>query len=321
MTKLISVIIPSYNEEMNIPLVYEALKKHTMQFAAKYVFEIIFINDGSKDNTGQEIEKLASQHKDVVSIELSRNFGKEIATTAGYNLCKGDAGIVIDADMQFPLEKLSEFFEKWEAGADVVVGVRKKNRGEGFIRKIGSALFNGLVNKIADTKIVPNSTDFSLIDRVVIDEFNKFSEHNGTTRALINWLGFTREYVYFDASERLHGTPSYNLSKKVKLALESVVSMSFVPLKLAAYLGVVISLLSGLLGLSVLIGKFFLQIPFFVSFTGTAELAILILFLIGVVLVCLGIISFYLTMIFTEGLNRPLYVIRKPRKVNAQSNK
>lgn len=308
----ISIVIPFYNEENNIPLVYRELKKILNN--ANYSFEIIFVNDGSTDNSSAELDKITAADHTVKVIEFSRNFGKEVAMTAGLDICQGAACILMDADLQHPVEMMHEFIKRWENGAEVVVGVRNKNKSEGLIKKAGSYLFYLTINAISETEITPSSTDYRLLDRIVIEEFKRLKEKNRMTRALIDWLGFKRDYVYFNANERLYGKPSYNYLKLFRLAVSSYISHSLLPLKIAGYLGIVITSFSTLLGLVMFVDKFFLKDPYKMYFSGTAMLATIIMFLIGIVLSCLGLIALYIGNIHGEVVNRPMYIVR--RRVN-----
>jgi len=310
--RLISIVIPFYNEENNIPLVYRELKKILNN--ANYSFEIIFVNDGSTDNSSTELDKITAADHTVKVIEFSRNFGKEVAMTAGLDICQGAACILMDADLQHPVEMMHEFIKRWENGAEVVVGVRNKNKSEGLIKKAGSYLFYLTINAISETEITPSSTDYRLLDRIVIEEFKRLKEKNRMTRALIDWLGFKRDYVYFNANERLYGKPSYNYLKLFRLAVSSYISHSLLPLRIAGYLGIVITSFSILLGLVMFVDKFFLKDPYKMYFSGTAMLATIIMFLIGIVLSCLGLIALYIGNIHGEVVNRPMYIIR--RRVN-----
>ena len=311
--KTISIIIPAYNEEKNIPLIYSELQKVFKNLQDKYIFDVLFVNDGSTDKTLYEIEKLADLNSQVKYIDFSRNFGKEVATTAALNNCQGDACIMLDADLQHPIELIPEFINKWEQGFEVVVGIRNKNKSTGFMKKIGSNIFYKIINKISEVKIVPNATDFRLLDRVVIDEFNRFTETNRMARALIDWLGFKREYIYFEANKRVNGNASYSFWKLFKLALNSFISLSLVPLKLAGNLGFVITLVSGIAGLYILLGKYFFHWHLASTFSDSENLAILILFLVGIMLISIGLMALYVANIHSEVINRPMYVIRKKR--------
>ncbi len=312
--KLISIIIPVFNEEKNIPLIYQALTDVFKNSLNNYNYELIFIDDGSKDSSCSEIKKLSATDNHVILLEFSRNFGKELALTAGLNNCHGDAAIMIDADLQHPVELIPDFIKKWEENdIDIVIGIRQANKKEGFIKRLGSKIYYKIINKISNTNILPNATDYRLLDRIVIDEFNKFTERGRMTRALIDWLGFKRDYIYFIANERQFGKASYNIPKLIKLAINSFVSHSLLPLKIAGYLGIIITFFFGTLGLLIIIG-ILLNNKFALSFTGPAKLAIFIAFLIGIVLICLGLIALYISNIQQETENRPLYIIRKPKK-------
>lgn len=311
MPKLVSIIIPIFNEGKNIaPLHKELVNAFAL---VNYEFEILFVNDGSTDNSFFELQKLDKKDSRIRIIDLSRNFGKEMATTAGINHCKGDACILLDADLQHPPRLIPLFIEHWENGNEVVIGVRNKSKSDTLVKRVGSSYFYWLINKIAETKITPNATDFRLLDRVVIDEFNKISEKNRMTRALIDWLGFKREYIYFNADERLNGNARYGTLKLIRLAFNSIVSLSLLPLRLAGYLGIFITLFSGSFGAFIIIEKYILNDPWGFNFSGPAMLAVMILFMVGIILICLGLIALYIANIHYETLNRPLYIIKKKK--------
>lgn len=311
--KSISVIIPAYNEEKNIRPICEKLENIFKLFSDRYAYEIIFINDGSEDGTADEVEKIAAENPHIKYIDFSRNFGKEIATTAGLNHCSGDACIMLDADMQHPVEIIPDFVHQWEQGNEVVIGIRKKSKSDSWIKIIGSRLFYKILNKIIDTKVVPNSTDFRLLDRAVINEFNRLMEVNRMTRGLIDWLGFKRKYIYFKANNRLHGNASYSFWKLFKLAMNSFISLSLFPLKLAGYLGIFIVIFSSIAGFYILLGKYFFHWRFASTFSDAENLAIFIVFLVGIILMSIGLISLYIANIHIEMTRRPLYIIRKKK--------
>lgn len=315
--KSILIIIPAHNEEKNIVPLYEKLGAALKMLEGRFEFKMLYVNDGSVDNTIGEIEKLAQKDARVKYIDFSRNFGKEIATTAGINACTQDACILLDADLQHPIEKIPEFVEKWEQGFEVVIGVRKESKSDSFLKKTGSFLFYKIMTGISEVDIIPGATDFRLIDKIVVQEFNRFSETNRMTRALIDWLGFKRTYVYFEANERLHGTASYSLWKLFKLAINGLISLSLVPLKIAGYLGIFISVTSGVLGFYNLLGKYIFYnkkhplFDFSRTFSDSENLAILIVFLVGILLVSIGLLAIYVASIHSEVIRRPLYVVRQ----------
>jgi len=307
--QLISVIVPCFNEQDNVNAFHKGLAL-VLDKDKSNAYELVYVNDGSSDNTLPLLKKLAAKDKRVRLLSLSRNFGKEIATTAGIQSAKGAALIIIDGDGQHPPKLIPEFIKRWHKGAQVVVGVRRSNANEGFAKKFGSWLFYRLFNKLSGLYLVPNSTDYRLIDKAVQAEFTKLTERNRSTRGLIDWLGFRREFVEFDAGPRMAGEAGYSLSKLMSLALNSFVSLSLKPLYFSFYIGLVILPLSILLaGFSVtemLIGD-----PLHLRITGSAYLIMLTLFLVGLVLVAQGITALYLSHIHTETQNRPLYVIDK----------
>lgn len=311
MKKTISIIIPVYNEERNLPVIYRQLSNTVS--ALPYDFEILFINDASTDHSQAVIDDLARQDERVRPVEFVRNFGKEVATTAGINLCHGDACLMIDADLQHPVELLPEFIHRWEQGAEVVVGVRRANKGVSFVKRVCSKLFYRTLNSIAHTKLTPSATDYRLLDREVIDAFNALTEKNRITRGLIDWLGYRRDYVHFTANERLAGEANYSFIKLVRLAMNSFVSLSLFPLRLAGYLGIIITLLAAVVGAIIFFTKYVFETQWGLSISGSAILAVIIVFLVGIVLMCLGLIALYIANIHSEVINRPLYILRKKR--------
>jgi dolichol-phosphate mannosyltransferase len=309
---LISIIIPIYNEADNIPQFFTALAK-ILNGLERYDWEMIYVDDGSSDTSVAELHKIASEQVQI--IEFSRNFGKEAALSAGLKQAKGDAAIMIDSDFQHPMELIPEFIAKWEAGADVVVGIRKTNKKAGLVKRAGSFIFYKIMRQISQVEIIRNETDYRLISREVIKAFNKLSESNRMTRALIDWLGFKRDYIYFCANERTNGQAGYNIFKLFGLAVNSFVSLSLLPLKLAGYLGLLIVFTVGPFGLYLLMGKYIFDWAYASSFSGPAQLAFLITFLVGIMLSSLGLIALYIAHIHNEVLNRPLYVIRERKEI------
>ncbi len=310
--KKISIVVPIFNEEKNIPKIYEALLK--VSKGLQYDFEFIFVNDGSIDRSEDEIKKITQSNSNVKYVEFSRNFGKEMATTAGIRESKGDAIIMIDADLQHPAELLPELISKWSEGVEIVIGQRIENTGAGPVKSIGSWMFYKIMHLISDTKMVSGETDFRLIDRKVADAFIPLSEHQRMTRSLVNWLGFKKEYVKFKSPARLSGKPAYSNRKLFNLALHTFVSNSLSPLRFAGFIGLVITFSSALLGFVVILDKYIYSDPLGWKVSGSGQLAVLILFLIGIVLMMLGIMSLYIGNINSEVVGRPLYIVRK--KIN-----
>ncbi|MFH1745399.1 MAG: glycosyltransferase family 2 protein [bacterium] len=312
MRELISIIIPVFNEENNIPIIYERIKKVFLNLV-DYDCEIIFVNDGSSDKSAHEISKIANSDEKAKFIEFSRNFGKESAITAGLNNASGSAVLTIDADLQHPPELIPEFLKKWKEGADVVVGVRKGGDDGGLFKEFGSKLFYWIMKIIGETEIIPHATDFRLMSAQVVGEFNKFTERGRIARGLIDWLGFKRDYIYFKSEKRFSGRAGYDKTKLFKLAFSAFINYSLFPLKLAGYLGVIIVIISGALGVFIFFDRFIFGDPFGFYFSNLAILGVANLFLIGVVLSCLGLVALYIANIRAEVMNRPLYVIKKDK--------
>lgn len=308
---LISIIVPIYNEEKNIPRLYREISKYVNELKDRYLFEYLFIDDGSDDGSLKILNDLKKRDKRIKIIEFTRNFGKEIATTAGINYCLGKSCILIDADLQHPPKLIPKFIQKWDGGAEVVIGVRKKTLKEGLFKRIGAYLFYKLMNSISDTKLIPNATDYRLLDRTVIDEFNRLTERNRITRGLIAWLGFKQDFIYFTASPRQAGEPGYGFWKLVRLAFNSFVGLSLFPLKFAGYLGIFIIIFASFIGGFIFIEQIILDDPLGLNFSGSAMLAIILLFLVGIILISLGLMALYIANIHGEIINRPIYVIRK----------
>lgn len=309
-----SFVVPVYNESAGLADFHDSLTA-SIKHSVKQAYEIIYIDDGSTDGTGQLIAGWSKDDPKIRLVRLSRNFGKEIATTAGLHEANGQAIITLDADGQHPVNLIPEFIKRWEAGQKVVVGVRTANQKEGFRKRYGSKWFYGLFNRLSGMKLTPGATDFRLIDRSVQQEFKRMTERNRITRGLIDWLGYERDYIEFEASPRIAGEAGYSFRKLSKLALDSVISHSISPLYISAYIGAVILPLSTLLGLfmilNVLIGD-----PWHIDATGSAYLMVLVIFLVGVLLVSQGIIGLYLSHIHAETQNRPLYIVDKENSIN-----
>lgn len=307
--QLISIIIPVHNEAPNIRPLYRELNRWLDKLA--YNFELIFIDDGSRDASLESLERLARRDDRVHIVEFARNFGKEAAISAGLHASRGDAAIMIDADLQHPPKLISKFIAEWQKGANVVVGVRQYSKKEGWFKRWASARFYQIMQHIAHTKITPHATDFRLVDRAVMDAFASLTERNRITRGLIDWLGFRRAYVHFEAGTRHAGERSYTTKQLFKLAMNSFTAYSLVPLKLAGYIGILILTLATPAGILLTIERFVLNDPLHWEIRGTAFLAILLLVLVGLVLACLGLVSLYIASIHAEVTNRPLYVVRR----------
>lgn len=307
---LISLVIPVFNEAGNIEWHYEHITKYldTKSIAA----EVIYVDDGSTDNSLELIKKIAQENSNVHYVSFSRNFGKEAATTAGIRKAKGDAVVLIDADGQHPIELISTFIEEWHKGYPVVIGVRESNQGEGFVKSFGSKLFYAFLRMLGSNASTQSGlTDFRLIDRKVVDEFNKLTEHNRVTRNLLDWLGYKRKLVPFHANARHAGTASYSFRKLLKLAVDGIVKHSTRPLKFIGLLGAIVSLVSAFVGIFLVVEQYLMNDPLSLGVTGTAIVAIFLSFMIGIVLFCQGLLALYLENVYYETQNRPLFIIEE----------
>jgi polyisoprenyl-phosphate glycosyltransferase len=318
MNSLISVIVPLHNESPNIRPLYEELLEAINNLP--YAFEFIFVDDGSQDDSAAVVRALAGRDGRLHLVEFARNFGKEAAVSAGLHSCNGDAAVIMDADLQHPPALLPAFLSKWRQGSEVVVGVLTYDKHETIIKRFCSSLYYKIMRRIAHTKITPHATDYRLLDRSVIDAFNSLSERNRMTRGLIDWLGFRRSYVKFKTRLRQHGEVSYSFGKLVSLAINSLTAYSLLPLRLAGYLGIVILSVSAPLGVFIVIEKYILHDPWGLRFSGPATLATILLFLVGVMLACLGLVAMYIAHIHAEVLARPLYVVRPERREIMEGN-
>lgn len=302
----LSVVVPLYNEQASIDTFHQALD--AVLEALNLPYEIIYCNDGSTDTTLEKVKAIARDNHTVCYLSLSRNFGKELAITAGIHAARGKAILMLDADGQHPVKRIPEFVEHWQRGAKVVVGIRTANKDRSALKGVGSKLFYKLFNKFSGTQLVPGSTDFRLIDQVVQQDFVRLTERNRITRGLIDWLGYHQEYINFEASNRIAGEATYSFGQLAKLSVDSFVSLSVSPLYYVAYIGAVVLPVSLLLGLGMVLNALAGD-PLNLHATGGAYVAVLTLCLMGILLVSQGIIGLYLSHIHAESQNRPLYVI------------
>lgn len=304
---LISFVVPVFNEADALPAFHASLIAAAGQASLDY--EIVYCDDGSTDGSFKMLEDLHNEDACVHCVRLSRNFGKEAALAAGVAFAKGDAVIMLDADGQHPVEKIAEFVEKWQAGARVVVGVSSDKERTGITKRIGTKLFYTLFGRLSQQELLPGSSDYRLIDREVANVFLSLQENDRMTRSLIDWIGYERAYVHYTTKPREGGNASYSNRKLIKLATSSIVSMSPTPLYFFGYVGVFITSLSFLLGAVVFIEQILLEDPLNWNFTGTAMLAIVILFLVGIILLSQGILSLYISHINNQSKGRPLYIV------------
>ncbi|MDT2603107.1 glycosyltransferase family 2 protein [Enterococcus dongliensis] len=305
MKKSILISIPTYNEEDNIIPLYEKLKENLEKVEMKIDFEVLFINDGSNDNTASRVLELMKVVDDVSLINLSRNFGKEIAMCAGFDYSNHDAVITMDADLQHPPEIIGEMIKLWVLGYDDVYAKRNKRNGESWFKKFSSKMFYKILDSLSETTVLADAGDFRLLDRKVVDAITRMRETQRYTKGIYNWVGFKKIAIQFDAEERLHGETKWNFSALLKLAVEGITSYTTAPLKLSMYFGFLISFVAFVY----MIYVFIKTIIFGADTSGFPSLMIIILFLGGCQLISIGIIGEYLGRVFMESKERPLYFI------------
>lgn len=298
-----SVVVPVYNEELVITETYNRLKKVLDSTGEKY--ELIFVNDGSRDKTVEIVRELCKMDKNIRLLSFSRNFGHQTAITAGMDYAAGQAIVVIDADLQDPPEVILQMIQKWKEGYDVVYGVRQKRKGETLFKKLTAKLFYRFLRSMTNVSIPVDTGDFRLIDRKVCDALKTLPERNRYVRGLVSWVGFKQIGVEFVREERFAGETKYPLKKMIHFATDAVTSFSYKPLKLATYVGLVLS------GLSFVYLLFVICEKIFTTFTepGWASLTAINLFFNGIMLFILGIIGEYIGRIYDECKGRPLYII------------
>jgi glycosyltransferase involved in cell wall biosynthesis len=300
-----SVIIPMYNEEAVIRETYNRLKQVMGTLGQPY--ELLFINDGSRDRSADIIREYCYWDESVKLIDFSRNFGHQVAITAGMDYASGEAVIIIDADLQDPPELIPQMIEKWNDGYEVVYAKRVKRNGETLFKKWSASLFYRVLRASTEIAIPVDTGDFRLMDRRVVEEMKKLPEKNRFVRGLVSWVGFRQTAIEYERDERLAGETKYPLRRMIKLCLDGITSFSYKPLKLASYLGAILSV-SGFLFLI-----YVLYLALFTNATskGWPSLISIILIFNGFVLIMLGIIGEYIGRIYDETKGRPLYIVRR----------
>lgn len=301
----ISVIIPIYNEQKIINELYTRLQKTVSQISENY--ELIFVNDGSKDHSLLELLKLTELDSRVFYINLSRNFGHQIAVTAGIDACKGNAVVIIDGDLQDPPELIVDLYNKYKEGYEVVYAKRKVRKGESFFKKITAKFFYRILKKITSIDIPLDTGDFRLMDKKVVHYLKQMPEQNKFLRGQIAWLGFRQSEVLFDRDERKHGKTGYSFGKMIKFAMDGITSFSDKPLQMVTKIGFSISFVSFLIILYAIYSHFILDR----TITGWTSLIISSMFIGGVQLISIGVIGEYISRINKNVINRPLYIVEK----------
>ncbi|MEY8767004.1 glycosyltransferase family 2 protein [Francisella philomiragia] len=303
--KLTSIIIPVKDESEGIDHLFNRLMPILEQLPTKY--ELVFINDGSNDNTLDLLLEKQKSIPEIAVVDLSRNFGKEAALFAGFANCKGDAAISIDADLQDPPELILEMVEHWLNGYEVVTAVRENRDTDTSTKKHTAGLFYTVMNKISETKLTPNAGDYRLLNRAAINAFLELKEKVRFNKGLLTWIGFKEKIVYHAREERVAGQTKWNYWKLFKFSIDGITSFSRAPLEIWSYIGVFVALMS------FLYGSFFIlkSLVFGIDVPGYPSLITFILFFSGLQMIGIGMLGSYIGRIFIETKHRPLYIIRE----------
>jgi len=300
---IFTIIAPIYNEFENLPILYDRIKE--VMDKSGQSWELILVDDGSTDGSTNLIREIAKNDGRIRPVIFARNFGHQIAVTAGLDYSRGQAVVIIDSDLQDPPEVILQLIEKWQEGYEVVYAVRSDREGETFFKKVTASVFYRLIFRITDVKIPLDTGDFRLLDRKVVSVMNSMREHHRFLRGMSAWVGFKQVGVTYKRAARLAGETKYPFKKMMKLALTAITGFSYVPLQIATYMGFISAGVS-LIAIPVVI---LLRILGSQQFTGQATTLIAVLFLGGVQLVSLGILGEYIGRIYDEVKGRPLYIV------------
>ncbi len=313
MAKSITILIPAYDEEAVLPQLHRRLIT-LADSLPDYVFEFLFVNDGSRDNTLRIIKEFAEEDHRISYVNLSRNFGKEIAMIAGIDHVSSDAMVIIDADLQDPPELIPEMIQLWEQGYDDIYARRRSRDGETWLKKFTSKLYYQLLQRVTRVPIQEDTGDFRLLDRRVIDSLKQFRESQRNAKAIFSQVGFHKKEILYDRDPRLAGETKWSYPKLLDLAISGITSFTTAPLRVASVLGMIISLVAFIYIFYLLVRPLF-GVP---TGGGYSSLMAVILFLGGVQLLSLGIIGEYIGRIFNETKQRPLYLVEEYHKKKAK---
>ncbi len=309
----ISIIVPLFNEDGNIQVLYDALLPVLEKISEEY--EIIFVDDGSKDRSFELISKICLQNNRVLGISLSRNFGHQIALTAGIEHASGDVVVTLDADMQHPPEIILDLYNKYKEGYDIVNTIRTETADSGVFKKVTSHYFYKLINNLSDIHIEPSAADFRLMNRKTVDAFLQLKEKDRFTRGIISWMGFKQAQVEYTAPNRFSGKSKYSIFKMFRFAADGITSFSAKPLRISFFAGLIVSFIG-------LLYAIYAVVEYFAGKTipGWASILVSVLIIGGIQLISIGIIGEYLARVFNEAKNRPLYLVKQYTSKEASKN-
>lgn len=314
--KLLSIIVPTYNEELGIDEFYRRTKNVLLKLSPRFDHEIIFVNDFSSDNTLEKLELLAEADPSVKVINFSRNFGNQYGITAGIDFSRGDVAIIIDDDLQDPPEIILNLISKWAQGYKVVYGVRPTRDGVNPLFKWAAKIFYRIIGSLSEIDIPNDTGDFRLIDKVVINSLKGMKEENRYYRGMVSWVGFKQIGVVYERDRRYQGSSTFTFKKYVTFALSAITSFTDKPLYISSVIGFIITLTSFIFAV-ILIAARIIHPSYTIH--GWTSLAVIILFFCGVQLLSIGVIGVYLSKIYREVKDRPLYIVESTRNINNES--
>ena len=304
--KKITILVPAYNEEEALPFLYERVSK-IMDEMKKYEFELLFVNDGSKDNTLNEIKELRKKDKRISYVDFSRNFGKEIGMIAGLDYATGDCVIIMDADLQDPPELIPKMVELWEQGYDDVYAQRKSRAGETWLKKFTSKMYYKVLQSLTRIEIQKDTGDFRLLDRRCVNALKKMRETSRCSKSMFSWIGYKKKAILYDRDPRIAGKTKWNYKKLIDLAIDGITAFTTSPLRISTYISIPTFLALFIYFIYVIIKCIRLNI----AIQAYQAIILLILFFAGVQIVLIGIMGEYLGRIFNESKHRPLYLVNE----------
>ncbi len=311
----LSIVVPVFNEESNIWPLYDRLIITVEKITEDY--EILFIDDGSTDSTVDKVVQLRKRDERVKLVSFSRNFGHEMANSAGFRKAKGQAVVIIDGDLQDPPELIEDMYKKYQEGFDIIYAKRKKRKKETILKKATSKLFYRIMRFMSYVELPLDTGDFRLLSRRVVNEINKLDEHNRFFRGITHWVGFNITYVEFDRDERHSGETKYNYFKLIKLAIDAILSFSYKPLKIFSFVGFGMSILSFMFMLYWIVYKMITNNPI----DGWTSLVAIILFCFGIVMMQISVLGEYIARIYEEVRHRPLFIVSKEEGIENETIK
>lgn len=302
----LSIVVPCYNEETVIEIFYNKLMEITAKISDKYDYEVIFVDDGSQDETFSKMKALREKNSKIKIISFSRNFGKEAGIHAGLSNSTGELTVVMDADMQHPPEMILEMLKYIEEGYDTVTTRRKNRKGEPIIKSVCARMFYKLINKFMEVKLEEGSQDFRMMKRNVVDAILSLNEYNRFSKGIFNWVGFKCKYIEIENVKRAAGKTKWSFSSLWKYAMEGITSFTTAPLKIATFIGMFVFIVSTIFAFTIVIQTLIMgkDVP------GYASTIVSVLFMGAIQLLCIGILSEYISKMYMEIKNRPKYIIR-----------